>query len=512
MIRKNTILIVEDEIVNIEILKELLENDYSLKIAENGIEALELMNSEPPDLVLLDMILPDILGLDLCVQFKENESTRHIPIIIVTTLKNKEDKLKGLKAGANDYLFKPIDKDELLLKVKNHLVTKNLTDQLNDSFQNIVIINDISAHLMSNFNPSYFDFNTNLFQLLKDYTELIEDLDQLPSYILTSVKNEKSTLDSTLYKLDGRELRQVHSNIQIDNFEKYEINKKKLFKDVVFQNMNEKDDGFLEFQQLFHAEIQKMVGSIHNYISYHGKDIYIIAFNYKSSVNRFMAQTFKNFTINGSFFKVIQDQLNEVKDAYANTLNSLARAAEASDELTGAHIIRINKYSEFIANQLNLPKQFAYDISHAAQMHDIGKVHIHPDILRKPGKLTDEEWKEMRLHPDYGAKILGTSEYMKVSRAICLGHHENSDGSGYPKRLKNDQIPIEARIVHLADVYDSLRSPRPYKPAFDHKKAYSIIAEGDGRTLPEHFDPDILEIFKKNHQTFADIYQKLTDV
>ncbi|MCP4712338.1 MAG: HD domain-containing protein, partial [Planctomycetes bacterium] len=171
----------------------------------------------------------------------------------------------------------------------------------------------------------------------------------------------------------------------------------------------------------------------------------------------------------------IQDQLGEVKGAYTYALNSLARAAEVSDDVTGIHIIRVNQYSGFIAEQLNLPGKLVADIYNSAQMHDIGKIHIHPDIIRKPGKLTNEELAQIRLHPEYGAKILGESKYMEVARNICLGHHENSDGTGYPDKLKNEQIPIEARIVHLADVYDSLRSPRSYKPSFDHEKSAALI-------------------------------------
>ncbi|MCP4150798.1 MAG: response regulator [bacterium] len=510
MNQMNTLLIVEDEIINIGIYRELLETKYSLLVAETGESAIELMESQQPDMVLLDMMLPDIPGVELCRRFKSNEFLSHIPIIIVTTLKNKADKVSGLEAGADDYLPKPIDGTELLLKVKNHLYTKNMRDRLNDSFQNIVCINDISACLMSTFDPNYFDFKTNLHKLLKDYTSQIKDSNQLPSFIMSSVRSEKNTLDSTLYKLDGKELKILQANLSIANFENYAINDGGLAGDVIFQNCSESDGDFKNFQQKFHKEVRKQVGNITNYISYHGREVFIIAFNFKTDVNRFMAQTFKSFTLNGNFFKVIQDQLGEVKEAYNYAMNSLARAAEASDELTGAHIIRVNHYSGFIARLLNLPEKMALEIFHSGQMHDIGKVHIHPDIIRKKGKLTDDEWHKMKRHPKYGAKILGSSKYMEVARNICLGHHENSDGSGYPRRLKNDQIPIEARIVHLADVYDSLRSPRSYKPAFSHEKSISLILDGDDRTGPHHFDPKIIEIFKRKQMVFADIYQKLT--
>ncbi|MCP4220821.1 MAG: HD domain-containing protein, partial [bacterium] len=298
--------------------------------------------------------------------------------------------------------------------------------------------------------------------------------------------------------------------IRIEDFRAYAVNKGEMGHDVSYENRNASAHDFQSFQENFHPEVRKWVGDIFNYISYHGKEVFIIAFNYRKPVNRFMAQVFKNFTLNGNFFKLMQGQLEGIKDAYNYALDSLARAAEASDELTGEHIVRVNYYSRYIAQQLQLPEKLVTDIFNSAKMHDIGKIHIHPDIIRKPGKLTEAEWVEMRRHPESGAKILGKSEYMDVAQNICMGHHENSDGSGYPSGLKNAEIPIEARIVHLADVYDSLRSPRSYKPAFSHEKTMGTILKGDGRTGPEHFDPDCIAVLKNNAQIFADIYDSLT--
>ncbi|MCP4216143.1 MAG: response regulator, partial [bacterium] len=205
MKRKHRILIVEDEIVNIEIYRELLEDEFQLLTAMDGESAIELMDGEPPDLVLLDMMLPDINGVELCRRFKSNEVLSHIPIVVVTTLKNQADKIKGLEAGANDYLNKPIDETELLLKVRNHLKSKDLTDQLNDSFQNIVTISNITAGIMSNFDPHYFNFSTNLFNLLNEYTAKIGKREELPTYIMTSTSAEPGgdVLYSSLYEVEG---------------------------------------------------------------------------------------------------------------------------------------------------------------------------------------------------------------------------------------------------------------------------------------------------------------------
>ena len=508
-IKQNTIFIIEDEIVNIEILKELLDDKYKLIIATNGKQAQKLLKKQLPDIILLDIMLPDIDGYELCKIFKQNDKFKLIPIIVITILDNNKNKIKALEYGANDYLIKPFDKDELFLKIKNHLTIKILRDEVNNSYENMVEVNAGSDLLMKNFNPKYFNFNLSNLKLIKDYISHIKYEKELPAFIMIAVKSNDNVLRSTLYSVKGNSLTELTDNLYLDKYTLYAINDGKT--DVVFSNWDSKEISLEEYQDKFHPNVKKITGNVHNYISYSSKYIHIIAFNYKKPVNRFMAQVLKGITLYSNFFKLIYDQIYDIKSAYLYVLNSLARAAEASDELTWTHIIRVNHYSRFVAEKLNLPDEIINDIFISAQMHDIGKIHIHPDIIKKPGKLSENDWIEMKNHPNYGIKILGDSTHMKVARNICIGHHENYDGSGYPGKLKGKAIPLVARIVHLVDVYDSLRSPRVYKPEFSHDKTYDIIVNGDGRTKPEHFDPVILNIFKEYHSEFNRIYETLTN-
>lgn len=347
------ILLVDDEKKNLKLLEVLCGNlGYGTLTARNGREGVEQARLHMPDVVLMDVMMPEMNGFDATEKLKQDSLTRHIPIIMVTALDSREDRLKGIAKGANDFLTKPIDVEELALRLKNNLEVK-----------------------------AYHD-------LLKDYTITLEE-------------------------------------------------------EVVRQTYQ-------------------------------------------------LKQSFKNLDA-----------------SYIETIYRLAVISEYKDEETGAHIRRVSYYTRLLAERIGMDLEYQNSIFYAAPMHDIGKVSIPDFILLKPGEHTPEEWEIMKTHTSVGAKILQGSDspYLIMGEEIARCHHERWDGKGYPSGLKGEEIPLAARLMNISDQYDALRSKRPYKPALEHEVVYDIITKGDGRSMPEHFEPRILEAFKNASEIFRDIYE-----
>jgi putative two-component system response regulator len=357
---KPTVLVVDDTPDNLTLMSGLLKDHYRVKVAINGTKGLQIAASDaPPDLILLDIMMPDMDGYEVCRRLKADPKTRDIPVIFLTAKSETEDEQRGFETGAVDYITKPVSPPIVMARVATHLSLKATADFLRD-----------------------------------------------------------------------------------------------------------KSD-FLE------REVAKRTHEV----------------------------------------QAIQDV----------TIMTMASLAETRDNETGNHIRRTQFYVKALAYRLKDHPRFRDFLTpvniellfKSAPLHDIGKVGIPDAILLKPGKLTGEEFEVMKGHTTLGRDAIEQAElrlgmkvdFLHFAKQIAYAHQEKWDGSGYPMGISGDMIPIPARLMALADVYDALISRRVYKPAFTHEQASEIIVAGRGK----HFDPDITDAYIAIAAEFREIAARYSD-
>lgn len=204
--------------------------------------------------------------------------------------------------------------------------------------------------------------------------------------------------------------------------------------------------------------------------------------------------------------EMVSRRTRQLENTRLEIIRRLGRASEFKDDDTGLHVVRMSHYCRLIALEAGLSETAADLLLQAAPMHDIGKIGIPDHILQKPGKLTDEEWVVMRKHPAIGAGIIGRHEdvLLDTARVVALTHHEKWDGSGYPRKIGGEQIPLTGRIVSIADVFDALTSERPYKKAWEFDKAVQYMRDGAGT----QFDPELIDCFVTALPRIAEIRER----
>jgi len=258
----------------------------------------------------------------------------------------------------------------------------------------------------------------------------------------------------------------------------------------------------VRFSKLF----QEMGIAMSNGTAFISNKLCILCVNYEGGISTYENSLFHTFITQTLFLQTISERINEVEDGFKYMIRSLAKACEQRDDADDYHVYRVGEYAYLMAKALGQSEEFCNGIRLQGILHDVGKIHISESLLKKTGPLTPEEFDIVKKHTIYGGQIIGSHPGLKMAATIALSHHENWDGSGYPKGLAGEAIPLEARILKLADQYDALRNFRSYKPSYDHEKTMAIILDGDGRTKPEHFDPKVLACFRKLAHKFEEIY------
>jgi putative two-component system response regulator len=363
-LRSPSVLVVDDTSANLQLLSQMLkEQGYRARPVPGGKLALRAALNDPPDLILLDINMPDMDGYEVCRRLKANAKLESIPVIFISALNEPMDKMTAFAVGGVDYVTKPFHFEEVRARVETHVKLHRLQIEL--------------------------------------------------------------------------------------------------------QNRN--------------RELNDLV----------------------------------------------QEQVKEISASQMATIIALAKLAESRDDNTGSHIMRVQTYCKVLARQLSHHRNFASHVDPnyienlflTAPLHDIGKVGIPDPILLKPGKLTSDEGAIMKMHTVIGSDTLEAvlrsypgNRFIKMGMGIARSHHERWDGSGNPDGLKGEDIPLSARILAIADQYDALRNARPYKVPFDHEKTFEIITVGDGRTMPEHFDPLVLEAFKESRDEFERVFAGFLEI
>jgi response regulator RpfG family c-di-GMP phosphodiesterase len=497
------ILCVDDEPLNLSLLQAmLLPRGYEVVPAASGPEALEMIAGGRIDVCLLDVMMPGMDGFEVCRRIKSDEDRNNIPVVMITAYDDRTNRIRGIEAGAEDFITKPFDATEVLARIKMLLHVKTLNDRLNSAYHNIARLSAFGEHIITTFDPVNFDFQEKIDSIVQQIIRRRLDLNDSPQIVVIGMIDQEGKSQWLRYDSSGREIDRSSIDMMLD--------KKIAFSDsgnpiVVFYNEADAD---LAASTLV-GELKKYLIPVSNIVRYSNDSFCLIALNYGRDVTTHDATVLNSVVMQSLFLRSLAAQVRDTESAFEYTVYALARASEANDEDTGDHILRVGDYCALLAKQLNMPEKFVHNIRIQAALHDVGKIHVSPSILKKPEKLTYDEWSEMKMHTLHGSKIIGGHPRMSMADRIALSHHECFDGGGYPYGLSGEQIPIEGRIMNLADKYDSLRNARCYKPPYDHETTCRIIIEGDGRTIPQHFDPAVLNAFMTLQSQFEEVYETL---
>ena len=457
---QKTILIVDDTDTNIHILIELLDDKYDILASLNGHDAIEIINEEQIDLILLDIMMPEIDGYEVCKRLKENSKTKDIPIIFITAKTDEESIKKAYEVGGVDYITKPFKAIEVLSRINTHLTLAEQKTFLEHSLEENMIL-------------------LNQYKQVVDESSLVSKTDLMGK--ITYANDEFAKISGyTKDELIGKSQNIVrHPDVANSVYKEMwqTIKNKQIWRGEV---KNKKKDGTYYVVFAIIMPILDLNGDIKEYISVRHDitDIY----NLKQ----------------------------EIVETQKEVVFTMGAIGETRSKETGNHVKRVAEYSRVFGKYCNLSEEEIELLVDASPMHDIGKIAIPDNILHKTGKLNDEEFQIMRTHAEIGYTMLNHSSrpLLKTAAIIALEHHERWDGNGYPNYLKGEEIAIEGRITAIADVFDALGSQRCYKKSWKDEDIFEYLKKEKGK----QFDPNLVDIFFEHIDEFLLIREEFIDI
>lgn len=460
------ILVADDNAPERFVIEDMLgEWGYDVKSACDGEEAWAAINDpNPPEVAVLDWEMPGMDGIEVCRLAKGRTGVPYLFIVMVTARTARSDFITGLQSGADDFLTKPVDPEELRCRLEVAARILRYETELRDKNRQLLV-----------FNQAFHDSIQDMY--ITDPRGTITHVN--PSFLRRYGYKEEEVLGCNMDIL-------VPEGAQLEDLGITQTQHDETLADIsrnIFDNErgnwvgtlpNRTKSGDILWTQTHIGAIRDADNSIVGYV-----------------------------TIPDDITRRVERETAIRLECY----RAISDLAEARDNETGLHLKRMSDFCRVLAKALKMPRKFVDDIATFSPLHDIGKVGISDAILLAPRKLTDEEFEIMKTHPSIGYEILRNRETLEMAAEIAWTHHEKFNGKGYPRGLKADEIPMSGRIVAVCDVYDALRSARPYKAPWPHEKAAGVIFSEAG----QHFDPKVVDAFREIEKEMCETFDSNVD-
>jgi putative nucleotidyltransferase with HDIG domain len=501
---KGEILVVDDDAKVLEILSESLRRKgYRVRHAANGQQAIDSFEQQPPELVLLDMMLPDMNGLEVLKQFRERVGDR-IPVVFLSANGDLSVRLESLDNGAEDYLVKPVPLRELGAKVNNILSrstrTRALQAKSNSLQTQITRRREQHDKISKRFQRQMLSMRT-LFDVSQDLSRLNapEDLVNVVSLTLLGELQISSMAMFTLEKEQDDVFKLLGvKGFSLEKFDGITVGRRGNFVQMV-EKVKKPVKIARNTDRRWMQELPDLRLAAFEYVTpliVRGDTKGLVFTGPKISVEEYSEHDkhLLSFVANSAGIGLENARMfKQLQMTYVSTLKTLISIIEAKDPYTRGHTERVASYSNAIAARLDLSEEKRRRIMFGALLHDIGKVGVLENVLHKEGSLDKEEWELLQEHPAVGARIVEKMEFLVGVSEIVRHHHESWDGRGYPEGLMGESIPLGARIVTVADSFDAMTTDRSYRRALSMDEAIERLEAASGT----QFDPWIVRVFVK---------------